>query len=223
MPTRAEKVRVWDPFVRIFHWTVVAGFFIAYFTEGEGDVELLHVWAGYTVGAMVLLRILWGFFGPRHARFADFVTAPGTGLRYLVSLATFRAKRHLGHSPAGGWTVLLLLVGLLATVGAGMATYGEQGHGPLAPLFAPGAAAPQSTSVPRPASLSIIPAARADDDDDGDRREGRRRKSSFKEIHELFGNLMLFLIILHVAGVVLASIAHREDLVGAMFTGRKKP
>ncbi len=207
-------VPVWDLFVRFFHWTVVIGFFIAYFTEGEGDVELIHVWAGYVVAALVVLRILWGFVGPRHARFADFVTGPGTGLRYLLSLAAFRAKRYVGHSPAGGWMVLMLLVGLLATTAAGMATYGERGHGPLAPLFEKTA-----TTATKAASISLVPAARADEEHE--RRPGRRR-SQFKGLHELFGNIVLFLIILHVAGVVLASVAHRENLARSMITGRKR-
>jgi cytochrome b len=213
--TSTTTVPVWDLFVRFFHWTIVIGFFLAYFTEGEGDVELIHVWTGYVIAALVVLRILWGFVGPKHARFADFVTGPGTGLRYLFSLITFRAKRYVGHSPAGGWMVLMLLVGLLLTTAAGMATYGERGHGPLAPLFGPTATA----SAVKPASLALVPPARADDDEE--RRPGRRR-SQFKGLHELFGNLVLFLIILHVAGVVLASVAHRENLARSMITGRKK-
>jgi cytochrome b len=64
---RPEKmIRVWDVFVRLFHWSVAVGFFVAYFSE---DALTLHVWAGYVVGAMVVLRIVWGFIGPEHARF----------------------------------------------------------------------------------------------------------------------------------------------------------
>ena len=90
-------VKVWDAFVRVFHWSVAVGFFIAYFTED--DAMLLHVWAGYVVGA---LRVLWGFIGPQHARFSDFIYSPFTGWKYLAALVAFRGKRHLGHSPGGG-------------------------------------------------------------------------------------------------------------------------
>jgi cytochrome b len=66
---RTAALRIWDPFVRIAHWTVVVGFFVAYFTED--DLLALHVWAGYVVGVLAALRVLWGFVGPRHARFVD--------------------------------------------------------------------------------------------------------------------------------------------------------
>jgi hypothetical protein len=103
-------VHVWDRFVRVFHWTLAAAFFVAYFTEDE--LLAIHVWAGYLVGGLVALRVVWGFVGPRHARFADFVTTPVAAWRYVLALIALRSRRHLGHSPAGGMMVLALLAGL---------------------------------------------------------------------------------------------------------------
>jgi cytochrome b len=119
--------------VRIFHWTLVAAFSIAYLTE---DPLVVHVWAGYVVGALVAARVFWGFIGPKHARFSDFIYSPAGGLRYTRDLISVRAKRYLGHSPGGGTMVLALLVFLAATVVTGLVVYGgDQQAGPLSGMF----------------------------------------------------------------------------------------
>ena len=81
---------------------------------------------------ILVLRILWGFVGPTRARFVDFVYRPATVLRYLIDLVLGRARRYIGHSPAGGAMALVLLVCLTATVATGLVAYGDQGKGPLA-------------------------------------------------------------------------------------------
>ena len=126
-----DEIRVWDPFVRVFHWALVLLFAVAYVTED--DLLQLHVWAGYAVGVLVVMRIIWGFAGSRHARFSDFLAPPAAVLAYLSDLLKFRGRRYLGHSPAGGAMVIVLLAMLLLIVASGLALYAARnGAGPLA-------------------------------------------------------------------------------------------
>lgn len=201
--------RVWDPFVRLAHWTLAIAFFVAYFSEEE--VLSLHVWAGYVVGATVLLRIIWGFVGPRHARFTDFVYRPGEVITCLIALLGMRGKRYVGHNPAGGAMVIALLVVLAGVVWSGLSVYAiEERRGPLVGIVA----TEWSTE------LVPVQTARADDDE---RDEGGEASEEFwEETHEVLANIALVMVILHVAGVLLASYVHRENLVGAMVTGRKR-
>ena len=135
----------------------------------------LHEGAGYAALALVLVRILWGFLGPRHARFSSFVRSPGAVLTYLKDAAGLRARRYLGHNPAGGAMILLLL--------AMVATAGISGW------------------------LS-----------ETDRFFG---VAWVEDLHRASANALIALIAFHVAGVAFSSVAHGENLVRAMITGRK--
>jgi cytochrome b len=109
-----RRVLVWDVAVRVFHWGLVAAVAVAWLTGGSGD--RLHELAGSTAAALVLFRLIWGFAGTRHARFTDFVRGPVATLNYLGLMARGRAPRHIGHNPAGGAMILILLA--LLTVAA---------------------------------------------------------------------------------------------------------
>lgn len=186
--SRTGEIKVWDPLVRVFHWSLVAAFFLAFFTEDEWMD--LHVAAGYTVLGLVLFRIVWGVIGPRHARFSDFVSKPSTVLAYLKDVLHLRPRRYIGHNPAGGAMIIVLLVSLSFTGLTGLAVYGaEEGAGPLAVLF---------TGT------------------DGFWGE------VLEEVHEFLADFTLLLVFVHVAGVILESLIHRENLVQAMITGRKR-
>ncbi|WP_262266484.1 cytochrome b/b6 domain-containing protein [Microvirga yunnanensis] len=119
---QVRTVRVWDLFVRLFHWSLVGLFAIAFMTGDE--IEWLHIRVGYAIAALIALRILWGFVGSRHARFSDFVHSPGDTATYLRQAAQRKAPRYLGHNPAGGAMVvaLLVMIGGIAATGFAMTT-----------------------------------------------------------------------------------------------------
>jgi cytochrome b len=199
----ANEIRVWDPVVRIFHWSLVAAFTIAWLT-GE-DESRLHELAGYAVIGLVLIRVVWGFVSTKYARFRDFVYRPSTVLAYARDVLTGQSKRYLGHNPLGGMMIIALLLSLLAASVTGLAVQGaKEGTGPFAAITT-------STSVTVPV---VISRAVADDDDEG-------AGEAWKDLHEFFANLSLLLVALHIAGVIVGSLVHRENLVRAMFTGRK--
>jgi len=204
------QVPVWDWAVRIGHWLLVAAFTIAYVTaEEESDgPDAWHVWSGYVIGAIIALRIVWGFVGPQHARFGDFVRGPIAALSYLADLLRGRARRYMGHSPAGGAMVILLLAFLAATVVTGLMAYGEAGKGPLAANV----------------TWTTTAVYAAENEDEHARGEGRgeEEESAVGELHGALANITLGLIVLHILGVGLASVVHRENLVMAMIAGKKR-
>lgn len=131
-----NEIKVWDPLVRISHWVIVLAFFFAYFVHEDEQIEL-HAWAGYVVLVLVLIRVVWGFIGPRYARFSDFVRRPSVVFAHLRDLYHGRGPRYIGHTPAGGAMILALLVLLLLIGGTGLVLYGIEEHaGPLAAYVA---------------------------------------------------------------------------------------
>jgi cytochrome b len=106
MARQPVQVRVWDPFVRIAHWTLVATILGSWFTRHAGAV---HEWVGHAALAVIVARVAWGFAGSSHARFAAFLVSPARTWDYAKLVAAGREPRHLGHNPLGGWMVLALL------------------------------------------------------------------------------------------------------------------
>lgn len=114
-----EQVRVWDPLVRIFHWGLVAAFATAYITGDEW--EDVHYVAGYTIMGLIAFRIVWGLVGPHHARFWTFIYHPSTVIGFLKDSVAMKAKRYIGHNPAGGAMVIVLLLLLAFQTATGYA------------------------------------------------------------------------------------------------------
>ena len=185
MPIIKKSVRVWDPLVRIFHWTLVLSFAVAWVSADEFDT--LHFWAGYTIAALVAFRVVWGVIGTRHARFTDFIYRFSTIKSYLIDLAALRPKHYVGHNPAGGLMVVILLLSLGLLTFTGMASVAIDGIGPLAGTWV------ESISG-----------------------------HWMEDIHEAVANLVLAFVLFHIAGVLVSSLVHGENLVRAMINGKKE-
>ncbi|MCH4295610.1 cytochrome b/b6 domain-containing protein [Shewanella sp. 3B26] len=129
-----EKKYVWDIFVRTFHWSLVIAFVVSYVSGDE--LQSLHVASGYFILGLILMRLVWGFIGTRHARFSDFVRSPVAAFGYLKGLVSGddqgAGPRYEGHNPAGGLMVLMLLASILATGFSGLKILGYEGEGPFA-------------------------------------------------------------------------------------------
>ncbi|WP_428036479.1 cytochrome b/b6 domain-containing protein [Amphritea sp.] len=179
-----QVIKVWDPLVRVFHWSLALFFTVAYLSEG--DFETLHFYMGYGISALIAFRLLWGIVGPKYARFTNFVTGKEKVVRYLKSLLTGKAEHYVGHNPAGGLMVIALLLMLALTCFFGMTLIATDNTGPLAGTFV----------------ASFNP-------------------DLVKELHEICANGTLALVFIHLAGVVVSSLLHRENLIRAMVTGVK--
>jgi len=211
----SKPTRVWDLFIRIFHWSLVGLVAISYLS-GEFEFEFeIHSYSGYAIFSLVLLRIIWGFVGSKYARFKNFIYSPSNVMAYIKSIVTGNPKRFLGHNPAGGMMVLALLTVLSTTTLSGMKLYAiEEGEGPFA------------SNV----HISLVNQAYADSDENEHRskedehhEEEKEGEEFWEEIHETSINLLMLLILLHVIGVVLASKQHKENLARSMVTGDKAP
>jgi cytochrome b len=129
----SAHITVWDPLVRLFHWGLAVAVTIA-FMAGE-EWLAVHTLAGYSIAGLIVFRIVWGRIGTPYARFDSFVRPWSEALDYLKALLARRAPRYLGHNPAGGAMIVLLLISLAGTALTGMLLYGlGDAAGPFAGL-----------------------------------------------------------------------------------------
>ncbi|KVF17498.1 cytochrome B [Burkholderia vietnamiensis] len=170
----ARSIPVWDLVVRIFHWSVVAGVLANYVFLEAGKAP--HRYVGYAVAGALAVRVVWGFVGSTHARFADFVTTPRAAALHIASAAAGRDRRYVGHNPAGG----LMMLALMALLAAVCITGWMQGL---------------------------------------DRFWGEQW---LQTTHALLVDAVLVMAALHVTAALVESRRHRENLVLAMVTGRKR-
>ncbi|QQA43625.1 cytochrome b/b6 domain-containing protein [Pelagovum pacificum] len=193
----------WDPLVRVTHWAIAAAVLAnGLFVKPGGTV---HVWIGWTVLALLALRLAWGFVGPEEARFTAFPPAPRAALAHLRSLFRGRPKEHRSHNPLGALMVYAFWAALAGVTLTGLV---------MTDARSPVTIAEEKAAVAA-GDWSVLANA-------GDGEKNEAMKDAAKEVHEIMANLLLILAALHVAGVAIESRALKRNLVRPMLTGPQK-
>ena len=124
-------MRVWDAPTRLFHWALVILLGISWLTESRGWMRV-HMLSGYSIIALLLFRVAWGFAGSQTARFSHFIRGPRAALRHLAHLLRREPDTEIGHNAAGGWMVLVMLALLVVQVATGLCANDDANtEGPL--------------------------------------------------------------------------------------------
>lgn len=115
-PSASATFTVWDLPLRLFHWSLVAAIAIAFLSSDEDSgLAGWHIASGWVAAVLIVFRLVWGLVGGEYARFTSFIR-PAHVLSHLKGLALGRAERVVGHNPAGGMAVLLMIGGIGAVV-----------------------------------------------------------------------------------------------------------
>lgn len=213
-----EPTKRWDPIVKLTHWGVASAVVAnALFTEGGSG---WHVWVGYALVGLLLLRWLWGFVGTRNARFSAFPPNPMRAVRYIAGARKGQVQQHSSHNPLGTLMVYALWSCLAVIIASGI---GMSGPPPANPnVREAGEAHEAASSAVR---------SYAEDEHEEEREEQENAESGeggeevLEEVHEVAVNLLYVLIALHILGVLFETMRHGRGTVGAMipFVNRRKP
>lgn len=172
--TDKAMILVWDMPVRVFHWLLVICFAGAWLSSESERLQMIHYAFGYTACLLVMIRLVWGLIGTRYARFTQFLKSPKAVLEHFLAMLRGHPHQDVGHNPAGGLVMIVLMALILAI--------GITGYFSVKEILG---------------NLS-------------------------SELHELVAHLALALVILHILAAVVMSLLEKQNLVRAMFTGKKK-
>jgi len=171
---------IWDPFVRVFHWSLAGAFTVAFYYHDSMWDRMLHVQAGYVAGVLILLRIVWGLVATGYANFKSFPPNVVWAIKYLYRLVKGNAKHYIGHNPTGALVIYIMLGLGLTAVSSGILVF-EQGW-----IFSD------------------------------------YYLSAYQTVHCYATWGWLIIVGLHVAGVLVESFLHKDNLILAMITGCKR-
>jgi cytochrome b len=203
---RTTSKRVWDPLVRLTHWTIALAVVVNAIFLRDGTVA--HVWIGYAALSALILRLLWGVIAPGPARLTDMPLAPTRAIAHLRDLVAGRWHPGPGHTPLGAWMAVVLWSLLAVTSITGLSLEAD-------PF-------PDDETHH---SWSEYRYGHDDDDDDDDDDDGDHLDNAaetIEDLHEATATALLVLAALHVAGVGLESRLSGINLAKGMIGGRSK-
>ncbi|MEZ5778310.1 MAG: cytochrome b/b6 domain-containing protein [Paracoccaceae bacterium] len=207
-PHEGAPPDLWDPVVRISHW-VIAGVVVAnaVFTKGGGA---LHVWLGWVGMAFLIVRLVWGLVGTAEARFAAFPPRPRAAIAHLLHLAgRRRPPEYRSHNPASAMMVYALWASLAVVMATGLV---------MTKGATPWEVARQQAAVAEGDWSALV----AEGDGESSSEAVGESGHLVANIHELGGNLLLILAVIHVGGVLVESAALRRNVVRPMLLGRRR-
>ena len=194
MTEHTAPARRWDPLIKITHWGIAAVVITNALIVGEGSIA--HIYAGYTLAALLALRMLWGFIGPNAARFASFKPSPAKALAHIGDIRAGKREAHISHNPLGALMVYALWACLAVIIASGIGMAG----------------APPAVDATINSAEFVSGEYREEEGGAGELLE---------EVHEVAVNLLYALILLHIAGVAFETARSGKRTITAMLPGGK--
>ena len=185
MDNGSAKVKVWDIYIRAFHWLLLICILVSFISFRLDEMDI-HFISGHCILALLIFRVIWGLIGSRTALFFSFIKGPGAILSYLKNPSSDKFKGMIGHSPIAALSVVAMLVVISVQVGTGLISDDEiLLQGPLA-KYVSGDLSYQATTY-----------------------------------HGINTNLIIGLIVLHLAAIAFYRFIKKDDIVKPMVTGQK--
>lgn len=202
MTNDQTTARRWDPLVKITHWGVAVVVVTNALIVGEGSIA--HIYAGYTLAALLALRLLWGMIGTRPARFASFPPSPKRALVHIRAIRAGTREHHSSHNPLGALMAYALWAVLGVIIASGIAMAGAP------------------PAIDASTSATEIISGEANEGEYGEEgEEGEGGEEVFEEVHEIAVNLLYLLILLHIGGVAFETVRSGKRTLTAMLPGGK--
>jgi cytochrome b len=204
MTEHTAPARRWDPLIKITHWGVAAVVITNALIVGEGSIA--HIYAGYTLAALLGLRMLWGMIGPYSARFSSFKPSPAGALGHIRDIRAGKREVHKSHNPLGALMAYALWACLAVIIASGIGMAG----------------APPAVDATI-SSAEFVSGEYREEAAGGESEEGEEGGAGelFEEVHEIAVNLLYVLIALHIAGVAFETARSGKRTITAMLPGGK--